>query len=142
MKLCKPGTRCGTSGDMERKTPAKATVSQNTSGRWGSQDVLRTARARMRGLVNDNNVRIQEMLRALMVEAGWSEQDFLKALLNDIQENGRGKWMVPTGTTTPAPRGSLEGERRPSRPPPTRSGTMARVQAPDQLKHKKAGGTP
>ena len=103
--------------------------------------MLRTARSRMRALVNDNNARIQQMLASLLVEAGWTEQEFLEALLADVQENGREKWMVPAPSPVPAPPGSLEGLRRlTQRPPPRKSGLMPKVELPREHKHKKAAG--
>jgi len=115
--------------------------------KWDGTIVLRTARSRMRELINDNNARIQAMLAALLVEAGWSEKEFLDALVHDIAVNGREKWQVPTPSLSPALPGSLEGERGAStqppprrttlRPPRTRSGVMSKVDVP---KHKKAAG--
>ena len=96
-----------------------------TGGRWEATAVLRAARARMRELVNKNSALIQTMLADLLKEAGWSEQDFLDALVRDISENGKDRWQVPTPSLARALPRSLEGERR----PPSRSGTQARVGA-------------
>ena len=125
---------------MERKTPMKTSGSQEKAGaaaqappttkRWDAKDVLVTARGRMRQIVNDSNARVQSMLAALLVEAGWTEKEFLDALVQDIASNGRERWQVPTPSLSPALPGSLEGERRPAtRPPPRKSGFTAKAGA-------------
>ena len=90
------------------------------TNRWTHDTVLREARARMRKAVNDNNARISEMLHLLLIEAGWEESDFLKALVQDVAANGRERWMVPGPDLA---RLAPEGPRR------TKSGTMPRVDA-------------
>jgi len=79
----------------------------------------------MRELVNENNAHIQKMLADLLVEAGWTEKDFLDALVRDVAANGRDRWMVPSPSLAPALQGPLEGERQPTR---TKSGTQPKVQ--------------
>ena len=134
---------------MERKSPAKAVQSQQKAGaaaqapprttKWESAEVLRTARSRMRQIVkeveNESAARVQAMLANLLVEAGWTEKDFLDALVSDIAINGRERWEVPSPNLTRALPGSLEGERRPStRPPPAKSGFQTRV-SPGSYSH-------
>jgi hypothetical protein len=125
---------------MERKSPAKAHHPQEKPGvasqappatvKWEPKDVLVTARARMRQIVNESNARVQTMLAALLVEAGWTEKDFLDALVQDIASNGRERWQVPTPSLSPALPGSLERERGPAtRPPPRKSGFTAKAGA-------------
>jgi len=116
---------------MEHKTPAKSTVGHRKP--WAGDLILREARSRIRRLNNENNIHMQEMLKDLLLEAGWTNDQFLQALTKDVIANGRDRWTVPAASIAPAPPAGLEAERRGSprhrtaRPPPTKSGTMARV---------------
>lgn len=51
--------------------------------RWTQEHVLSVARQRTRELVHDLN-KIQGMLERLMVESGWSNEDFSNALCLDV----------------------------------------------------------
>jgi len=104
------------------------------SAKWEGPVLLRTARQRMRQLVNDNNVKVQSevqaMLAALLHEAGWTEKDFLDMVVRDIATNGRERWEVSSPSLAKTLPGSLEGERRPStHPAPKKSGFQTRASA-------------
>lgn len=62
----------------------KIVPSKNPDIRWSKERVLQAARQRTEGLNATNSVKVQEMLAQLIVEAGWSETDFIDALCHDV----------------------------------------------------------
>ena len=59
------------------------------ANKWTQEQVLREARKRTKELFTDNSKKIQTMLANLMVEAGWSEEEFIDALCQDVITKGR-----------------------------------------------------
>lgn len=56
--------------------------------KWTEERVLAEARRRTKELFTDNSKRVQLMLAHLLVEAGWSEEDFIDALCQDAIRRG------------------------------------------------------
>ena len=56
--------------------------------KWSREKVIREARLRTRELFTDNSRRVQVMLAKLLEEAGWSEDEFIDALCQDVIKNG------------------------------------------------------
>lgn len=56
--------------------------------KWSREQVLSEARGRTKELYTDNPKRVQEMLAGLLAEAGWSEDEFIDALCQDVIRKG------------------------------------------------------
>ena len=57
--------------------------------RWSKERVLAEARARCKEASIDNPAQAQQLLEDLCVEAGWSGQEFLEALIQDVASRNR-----------------------------------------------------
>jgi hypothetical protein len=68
---------------------ATMTTTRVTHEKWPAERVLRTARQRTHRLAAQNQARTQRMLAGLLQEAGWTEQDFLSALVQDVASGRR-----------------------------------------------------
>jgi hypothetical protein len=67
-----------------------------TTNRWPTDKVLSEARRQAAELARKGTARIQRMLARLLQEAGWTEEDFLDAMVRDVAQHGRKRWQVPT----------------------------------------------
>lgn len=56
--------------------------------KWTRDKVLQEARRRTKIINVENSKRIQVMLDELLVEAGWSENEFIETLCKDAMTNG------------------------------------------------------
>jgi hypothetical protein len=70
-----------------KKTPAKKGRSRpkKTLRRWTAARLLDEARMRTRRIGLDAKPEVQEMLVALLDEAGWTRAQFVKALVADVE---------------------------------------------------------
>jgi len=57
--------------------------------KWSTDLVLQAARERTRSITVTDSKGIQKMLADLMVESGWSEEDFIDALCEDVKRRHR-----------------------------------------------------
>ncbi len=56
-----------------------------TKARWPEQQVLAVAREKARALMGDGqNKQLQAELAAVLVEAGWTEEEFIDVLCKDL----------------------------------------------------------
>lgn len=63
--------------------------------KWPTELVLKTARERTKELACDNAKRVQTMLSSLLQEAGWTDQQFLDAMIKDCsRRGGQARWTV------------------------------------------------
>jgi hypothetical protein len=110
-------------------------------GKWPGDALLREARSRMRTLVNDNNARIQTMLRDLLVEACWTQDEFLNALVKDVADHGEARWSLAPSNPLTAVTAHQASSRSSSHPGPkrTKSGVMAKATVPHTPAKKAAG---
>lgn len=68
---------------MPHRTSSNVTV---LNAKWSKDQVL--AEARRRTKEQFNSKKTQEMLSQLLAEAGWTEEDFIDALCQDIIHRG------------------------------------------------------
>lgn len=68
-------------------TPAKKGRARATKKpkRWAAQRLLTEARTRTRRIGLDAKPEVQQMLVALLDEAGWTRAQFVKALVADVE---------------------------------------------------------
>jgi hypothetical protein len=83
----------------KRKTPARKTKTttpakkgglrskkkQKRQQRWATERLLSEARMRTRQIGLDAKPEVQQMLAALLDEAGWTRAQFVKALVADVE---------------------------------------------------------
>lgn len=56
--------------------------------KWSEERVLSEARRRTKELFTDNPKKVQLMLAHLMVESGWTDEEFIEALCKDTIRKG------------------------------------------------------
>src|SRR5579885_1614584 len=66
--------------------PAMKTTStaRTLRQKWSQEQVIKVARERTRSMDRAHAVELQRMLDGLILEAGWSDEEFLNAFINDI----------------------------------------------------------
>lgn len=75
------------SGVHEFMRNHQATVTFLKTGKWGTARILKEARTRTKELFNPKAV--ATMLQGLLEEAGWTEDEFMDALCQDVIKKGQ-----------------------------------------------------
>jgi hypothetical protein len=80
---------------VKRTKPAKKPKAASKSAKpsqkqWPTEVLLREASVRMRQLKKRTKAATAKMIAGLLMEAGWSEAEFLDALIVDVSEGGEG----------------------------------------------------